>query len=261
MIAPYPVSALLHAVAVVKAGLFCIFKIIIYIFGFDYLQSLVSYFDWPIYLACFTMLFAGYKAVTHDSIKNILAYSTISQLSLVLISAFLFIESSMIAAITQMIAHSLAKIVLFFAAGRFYAATKFSHLSQMKGLGIKLITPTIFFIFASLSLIGIPPFIGYYSKSIIIESVRYHEYGALIKGVIYLASALSAIYLFKIIYYLFSESEEELYIPSIDENSIFNKFHKANNYGMDIAIALCCILMMTFPIINNFLHSLLWSVL
>jgi multicomponent Na+:H+ antiporter subunit D len=126
MIAPYPVSALLHAVAVVKAGLFCIFKIIIYVFGFDYLYELTSSFNWPLMVAIFTMLYASYKAVTHDSIKNILAYSTISQLAMAMIAAFIFTEKSMEAAITHMIAHSFAKIVLFFTAGRFYSSISWS---------------------------------------------------------------------------------------------------------------------------------------
>ena len=261
MVAPYPVSALLHAVAVVKAGLFCIFKIIIYIFGFDYLCELTSTFNWPLMMAIFTMLYASYKAVKHDAIKNILAYSTVSQLALALVAAFIFTEKSMEAAITHMIAHSFAKIVLFFTAGRFYTSIGCSRIDQLKGLAYKLPAPTIFFIIASLSLIGISPFAGSYSKHMIIESAMNHQYGYWILASITISTLCSTWYLGKIIYNLFSNSEKEIFVESADTHSIFAKFHKANSFAMDGSIAVCCICIAAFPIVEKFLSSILWGIL
>lgn len=261
MIAPYPVSALLHAVAVVKIGLFCIFKIIIYIFGFTYLYELTMSFNWPLIIAIFTMLYASYKAVMHDSIKNILAYSTISQLALTLVAAFLFQEKAMEAAIAQMISHSFAKIVLFFTAGRFYSSIGCSRIDQLKGLGYKLPAPAIFFIIASLSLIGFPVLAGSYSKHLIVSAVLMHEYGYWILGTIIIATICSIWYLGKMIYNLFSVPEREIFIESADKTSIFAKFHKENIFAMDGAIAICCICIASFPIIEKFLSSILWGIL
>ena len=261
MIAPYPVSALLHAVAVVKAGLFCIFKIIIYIFGFDYLYELTSSFNWPLMIAIFTMLYASYKAVTHDSIKNILAYSTISQLALTLVAAFIFTEKSMEAAITHMIAHSFAKIVLFFTAGRFYSSIGCTKVNQLGGLGYKLPVPAIFFILASLSLVGFPMLAGSYSKHLIFEAVLVHEYSSWIIATIMVSTICTIWYLGKIIYQLFRKVDVTRFVESADITSIFARFHMANSYGMDSAVAMCCVSIAAFPIVERFLQSILHGIL
>ena len=261
MIAPYPVSALLHAVAVVKAGLFCIFKIIIYIFGFEYIYELTSAFNWPLMIAIFTMLYASYKAVMHDSIKNILAYSTISQLALALVAAFIFTERSMDAAITHMIAHSFAKIVLFFAAGRFYAAIGCTKIGQLRGLGYQLPVPSIFFIIASLSLVGFPLLAGASSKALIFEAMRAHEYSGWIIGSFVVSTICTIWYLGKIIYNLFYISSAVRLVEAVDNNSIFAKFHATNAYGMDSAIAICTICIAAFPVVERLLESILWGIL
>lgn len=261
MIAPYPVSALLHAVAVVNAGLFCIFKIIIYIFGFDYVRELTIQYNWPLALALFTMLYASYKAVRHDSIKNILAYSTIAQLSLILCTSFLFTEKSMYSAILHMISHSFAKIVLFFAAGRFYAAIKCSRIEQLKGLAYKLPVPTIFFLIATLSLIGISPLAGSYSKHAILAEIMEHKYGYCISIAIGISTLCTTWYLGKILYNLFSPASEEIMIEAENQGSVFAGFHRTNSRAMDFAIALCCISIAAFPLIEKCLQSILWSIL
>lgn len=261
MVAPYPVSALLHAVAVVKAGLFCVFKIIIYIFGFDYITSIISEFNWPLLLAIFTMLYASYKAVMHESIKNILAYSTISQLALALVVAFVFTEKSMIAAICHMISHSFAKIALFLIAGRFYASIGCSRIEQLKGLAYSLPGPAIFFIIASLSLIGVPPLAGSYSKHLIFEAVIDHTYGTWIIVSIVISTLCTVWYLGEFIYTLFLSPDKEPFIEMSDTSSIFARFHKANAYGLDISIAICCLCISSFPVVMQFLESILWSIL
>jgi len=261
MVAPYPVSALLHAVAVVKAGLFCIFKIIIYILGIDYISNLISAFNWPLMIAIFTMLYASYKAVHHSTIKHVLAYSTISQLALALVAAFIFTEQSMAAAITHMISHSFAKIVLFFVAGRFYASIRCSRIDQLKGLAYKLPAPTIFFIIASLSLVGCPTLAGSYSKHLIFEAVLTHQYGHWILASIIISTICTIWYLGKIIYFLFSPSEKDIFVESTYIHSIFAKFHKTNAFAMDGAIAMCCISIAAFPVVGKLLSSVLWEIL
>ena len=261
MVAPYPASALLHAVAVVKAGLFCIFKIIIYIFGIDYVSNLISEFNWPLIIAIFTMLYASYKGAKHDTIKNVLAYSTMSQLALALVAAFIFTEKSMAAAITHMISHSFAKIVLFFVAGRFYASIECSRIDQLKGLAYKLPAPTIFFMIASLSLVGFPLLAGSYSKNLIFEAILTHKYGYWILVSIIISTLCTAWYLGKIIYNLFSVAENEVFVESADTHSIFARFHKANSFAMDGSIAMCCICIAAFPIVERFLSSILWGIL
>ena len=124
MVAPTPVSALLHAVAVVKSGIFALIKIFVYLFGIDYLANMHKIFPWTIdwltLLACFTMLYAGFLALKQDSLKKMLAYSTISQLSYPILALSFTSHQTMIAAFMQMLAHAIAKITLFFAAGIIY---------------------------------------------------------------------------------------------------------------------------------------------
>lgn len=261
MVAPYPVSALLHAVAVVKAGLFCIFKIIIYVFGFEYISQIVKDFNWPLLFAILTMLYASYKAVTHDSIKNILAYSTIVQLSLALLAAFLFTEKGMNAAIAHMISHSFSKIVLFFTAGRFYAAAGTVRVHQLEGLAYKMPATAIFFTIAGMSLIGLPLLAGYYSKHMILEAISNHPYSKLLLISTSITSLCTIYYLGKITYSLFSSTEEERELNGIDKNSIFKKFHAANSYAMDSATTLACICIVSFPIVEKFMQSTLWGIL
>jgi multicomponent Na+:H+ antiporter subunit D len=115
MVAPTPVSALLHAVAVVKAGVFTLIKVIVYIFGLDYLV-LVPNEAWAIYLAGFTVIAASIAALRQTNIKRMLAYSTISQLSYIVLAAVVLTPLSEIGAAIHMVTHAFGKITLFFTA-------------------------------------------------------------------------------------------------------------------------------------------------
>ena len=163
MVAPTPVSALLHAVAVVKAGVFAVLKVVIYIFGTDFiLQSSAS--DWLVWFAGATILLASLVAMTKDNLKARLAYSTISQLSYIVLGALLATQSSIIGSMMHIAMHAFAKITLFFAAGAILVAAHKSEISDMAGLGRAMpITFGAFFV-ASLSIIGLPPFGGMWSK-------------------------------------------------------------------------------------------------
>jgi multicomponent Na+:H+ antiporter subunit D len=200
MVASYPISALFHAVIVVKVGLFCIYKIIIYIFGLDFLYSFFGNHNWIIYIPIVTILYASIMAMRQETLKRMLAYSTISQLAFSIMSLFLFSTKGVVAAVMHMIAHSFAKITLFYAAGNIYTATNKSKIDEMQGIGFALPITFVCFVIASLSLIGIPPLSGFISKYYVmhaISSANNINYIAFITAI--LSSILTAIYLFKVI--------------------------------------------------------------
>ncbi len=155
MVAPTPVSALLHAVAVVKAGVFTVLKVAIYIFGLD-LLSKGNITDFVMWVAAFTILLSSFIALRQDNLKARLAYSTISQLSYVTLGVCMANSMGLMGAALQIPMHAFGKITLFFCAGAIYTATHKSHISSMDGLGRKMpITFAAFFI-GSLSIIGLP---------------------------------------------------------------------------------------------------------
>jgi len=163
MVAPTPVSALLHAVAVVKAGVFSFLVVVVYIIGPEYLfESKAS--DWLIWLASFTILASSIIAITKDDLKARLAYSTISQLSYIILGAALATTFAIKGASFHIITHAIGKITLFFCAGAIYVTAHVKKISQLNGLGYK--TPLIFFAYTlgALSIIGVPPFVGSWSK-------------------------------------------------------------------------------------------------
>ena len=163
MVAPTPVSALLHAVAVVKAGVFSFLVVVVYIIGPEYLfESKAS--DWLIWLASFTILASSIIAITKDDLKARLAYSTISQLSYIILGAALATTFAIKGASFHIITHAIGKITLFFCAGAIYVTAHVKKISQLNGLGYK--TPLIFFAYTlgALSIIGVPPFVGSWSN-------------------------------------------------------------------------------------------------
>ncbi len=163
MVAPTPVSALLHAVAVVKAGVFSVLKVTIYIFGVDFLYELGSS-EWLQYMAAATILLASLVAMTKDNLKARLAYSTVSQLSYIVLGAMLATEISVIGGSMHIAMHAFGKITLFFCAGAILVATHKTEISQMRGIGRIMPITTFAFLVGSLSIIGLPPFGGLWSK-------------------------------------------------------------------------------------------------
>jgi len=163
MVAPTPVSALLHAVAVVKAGVFTVLKVTVYTFGLDTLfrSDAATVMMW---VAAITLVMASVTAVRKDNLKARLAYSTVSQLAYVTLGAMLATSMGIVGGAFQIAAHALAKITLFFCAGAIYTAAHKSEVSELDGLG--RVMPFTFgaFLLASLSIIGIPPLGGSWSK-------------------------------------------------------------------------------------------------
>ncbi len=159
MVAPTPVSALLHAVAVVKAGVFAVVKVVVYVFGLETLTSSGAN-EWLIFVASATILAASLIALSRDNLKARLAYSTISQLAYVVVGAALATSTSVIGSGLQIAMHAAGKITLFFCAGAIYTAHHLTEVSQMSGIGRRMPITMVAFFVASLSIIGLPPLGG-----------------------------------------------------------------------------------------------------
>jgi multicomponent Na+:H+ antiporter subunit D len=163
MVAPTPVSALLHAVAVVKAGVFTVVKVAVYTFGIDYL-ALLPTADVVLAIAGFTIVMASLIALRQDNLKRRLAYSTVSQLSYVVLGAFILAPLSVLGAALHIAAHAFGKITLFFAAGSIYTAAHKTEVSQLDGIGRRMPWTMGAFAVGALSMIGVPPAAGFLSK-------------------------------------------------------------------------------------------------
>jgi multicomponent Na+:H+ antiporter subunit D len=169
MVAPTPVSALLHAVAVVKAGVFSLIKILVFVIGLDRLQE-IALTDYLLYLAGAGVLLSSLIAMRQDNLKARLAYSTVSQLGYISLGVFLATESGVIGSATHIAMHAVGKITLFFCAGAILVASHKSEISQMRGLGRQMpITMAAFFI-GALSIIGLPPTGGTWSKWLLLNA-------------------------------------------------------------------------------------------
>lgn len=163
MVAPTPVSALLHAVAVVKVGVFCTTRVMLYVFGIDLMEAL-NLGILTAYIVSFTIVTASIIAMTKDNLKARLAYSTISQLSYIILGAALLTPAAVQGGIIHIVNHAFAKITLFFCAGAIYVGARKKNISEMKGLGRAMPITFGAFALASLSMIGAPPAGGFITK-------------------------------------------------------------------------------------------------
>jgi multicomponent Na+:H+ antiporter subunit D len=205
MVAPTPVSALLHAVAVVKAGVFTITKIIVYVFGVDFLFATPSS-GWLVYAASFTIIAASVVALRQQNLKRLLAYSTVAQLSYVVMAAAVLKPLAEIGASIHMVAHAFGKITLFFAAGAIYTASKKSELHQLRGIGRRMPWTMAAFTIGALSMIGVPPTGGFVSKWYILAGA-FQADNLLAIFTIIASTALNAAYFLPIIFMAWFEAE------------------------------------------------------
>ncbi len=163
MVAPTPVSALLHAVAVVKAGVFGVVRVVLFVFGPWTMRSL-GLDAWGIALALLTIVLASVMALAQENLKARLAYSTVSQLSYVVLGACLLTPAAVTGGMLHIAVHAFAKITLFFCAGAIFVATGKTEIGQLQGLGRRMPWTMGAFTVASLAMIGVPPLSGFVSK-------------------------------------------------------------------------------------------------
>jgi multicomponent Na+:H+ antiporter subunit D len=204
MVAPTPVSALLHAVAVVKVGVFSVLKVVVYIFGIDFIRASkidelgqVGISDWLCYVAGATILLASLVAMTKNNLKARLAYSTVSQLAYITLGAFLATSDSVVGGGMHIAMHAVGKITLFFCAGAIYVGAHKTDISDMRGLGRAMPLTFGAFMIASLSIIGVPPGGGSWSKWFL--AVATYDAGHLwLMAALMISSLLNIAYLFEI---------------------------------------------------------------
>jgi multicomponent Na+:H+ antiporter subunit D len=163
MVAPTPVSALLHAVAVVKAGVFVMLKASIYLFGPELMQSLPAAKGLAV-VAGASIVIASLIAWKQDDLKARLAYSTVSQLAYVTLGAMLATPAALLGAALQILMHAFGKITLFMSAGAIYTASGRTRISAMTGLGRVMPWTFAAFFLGALSVIGLPPLAGAWVK-------------------------------------------------------------------------------------------------
>ncbi len=163
MVAPTPVSALLHAVAVVKVGVFCVLRIFTGVFDTDFLQKL-DVGTVITYIAAFTIIVSSLIALTQDNLKRRLAFSTIGQLAYIVLGVSFLSSNGVTGSVMHIAMHAFGKITLFFCAGAIFVASGKKYISQMVGLGKQMPITMIAFLIGSLSIIGLPPFGGAWSK-------------------------------------------------------------------------------------------------
>ncbi len=216
MVAPTPVSALLHAVAVVKVGAFSVVRVLTGIVGTTLLA------DFGIngiicVIASITIIVASLIALSQDELKRRLAFSTIGQLSYIILGVALLSKSGMTGGMLHIAMHAFGKITLFFCAGAIFCATGIKSISKMKGIGKRMpITMTAFFI-GSLSVIGLPPCGGFISKWYLVIGTL--EAGNIPMLVVLLTSSfLNAAYFLPIVYNaFFCSADESMFEPEIKE--------------------------------------------
>ncbi len=240
MIAPTPVSALLHAVAVVKAGAFCVIRITGYVYGPELLKEIgaARILSW---IAVATILCSSLIAINQDNLKRRLAYSTIGQLSYVILGACLLTPQGFQGALFHIVAHALMKITLFMCAGAIIVTTHKNNISEMKGIGRQMPVTMICFTIGSLGIIGIPFIIGFVSKwNLAIGALQAEQPWYIV--VLLTSALLSVIYLMPLTYTAFFTH---------NDNGDFQKRKEASLW-MLIPICVTAVLSILLGIIPNF---------
>ena len=239
MVAPTPVSALLHAVAVVKVGVFSVVRVITGVFGTDLLLSL-NLNSIILFAASATILIGSFIALSQDNLKRLLAFSTIAQLSYIVLGVGLLTPMGMTGGMLHIAMHAFGKITLFFCAGAIFVATGKKNISEMIGIGRRMpITMAAFFI-AALSITGVPPCGGFWSKwYLLLGSLEAHQMAIVV--VLLFSSLLNAAYFMPIVYKAFFCKPEEAQFE--------NKFKEAPSFCVVplVITAVISIILLIYP--------------
>jgi multicomponent Na+:H+ antiporter subunit D len=207
MVAPTPVSALLHAVAVVKVGVFCVIRVYSDIFGIEVLQALDGE-QILVWIACATIIISSLIALSQDNLKRRLAFSTIGQLGYVVLGATLATKQGTGGAVVHIAMHACGKITLFFCAGAILVASGKKYVSELRGLGRKMPFTMGAFLIGSLSVIGLPPLGGFVSKWYLVLGALDRDY-VWVVVVLLLSSLLNVFYLLPVAVRAFFRNEND----------------------------------------------------
>ncbi|WIF95854.1 proton-conducting transporter membrane subunit [Caminicella sporogenes] len=207
MVAPTPVSSLLHAVAVVKSGIFALIRISYFIFGSDVLKKIHGNYYISI-LVILTILMGSLLALHQDNLKKRLAYSTVSQLGYILLGIVLLNQNSLTGSLLHLVNHAVIKITLFFCVGAIYFKTGKKYIHEIRGIGKEMPITMWCFAISSISLIGIPPTNGFVSKWYLALG-GLGENKAVFVIILLLSALLTAGYLLPIVITAFFPGEEK----------------------------------------------------
>lgn len=249
MVAPTPVSALLHAVAVVKAGVFTVVKVVVFIFGIDTVAEL-PITSWLVYLAGATILLASIVAMRQDNFKSRLAYSTVSQLGYITLGAFLASQAAVLGSALHITMHAFGKITLFFCAGAVYVAHHKTKISELDGLGRAMPITFAAFTLAALSIIGLPPLGGVWSKWFLML-------GALDSGYLIMLAVLAVSSLLNIVYLL--EVPARAFLRPAAADMPFKEAPFSSVVAIVITAAMCIVLFFVGGDLYEFLRSTRFS--
>ena len=252
-VAPTPVTALLHAVAVVKSGAFAIMRLTFYCFGVDFLRG-----TWAQYLlmgvVMFTIIYGCSMAVKETHLKRRLAYSTISNLSYILFGVVLMTPLGLVGALSHMVFHAVMKICSFFCAGAVMHQSERHYIHQLDGFARKM--PKVFAIFtmSALALMGVPGLCGFISKwnlvSAAIESQNPMAYFGI--GALLISALLTAIYMLTIVI--------RAYFPAKDFDYDTIADVKDPNWMMLLPLAVIAVMIVGFGLCSAPVTELLTAV-
>jgi len=246
MVAPTPVSALLHAVAVVVAGVFCVMRTVFDVFGPNLMYTLHLNIILGAF-AAFTLLAAIFFGITQDNLKRRVAYSTVSQLSVMMLGAALLTNAGMTGGILHIASHSFGKIVLFFVAGAIFVATHKKLISEMDGIGRRMPITMMTFAIGTCAMIGTPLTLASISKEMLLEGALAGDYWIFF-FVFLLAGLLDTFYFFPIIYKAFFKK------PKKENEKEYSRFKEANILVLaptvGVAILVIGFYISPFPFLN-----------
>ena len=210
-VAPTPVTALLHAVAVVNTGAFAVLRLVNDVYGMDFLRG-----SWAAYAAfgtaCFTIVFAGVRAVKEQHWKRKLAWSTVSNLSYMLMGICLMTPGGAAAGMTHMVCHSLMKITLSYCVGAVQVKTGKEYVQEVRGMGKCMPVTCSVFLFAAAALVGLPPLCGFTGKFSLMTAASEISGWMGVTGisVLILSAVLTALYVFPVAFSFWLRKGENL---------------------------------------------------
>ncbi len=215
MVAPTPVSGLLHAVAVVKAGVFGCLQIILYVFGPTLLNDLGLGLILA-YVVSFTIIVSAMVAFTSDNFKQRIAFSTINNLAIIILGAALLTKDSITGGMLLLMNHGFMKITLFFVAGAVYVKTRKKNISELDGLGKQMPLTFLAFAIASFGLAGIPPASGFISKWFLCLGILESQH-LFFLGILLASSMLDIAFFAPVVYNAFFKEAKSDVLPHFDE--------------------------------------------